>query len=87
MTTFNPATAHGAEVIATASIFTAFVKFGPFDRRKVEFEVQDGDREATLDRAKAHAQEAADRLSRPILIYAVNPHGRSALVTTIRPQG
>jgi hypothetical protein len=69
----HPSDLRDAQVLAEATLWTAFVQVAPGDRRRAEF--------PTRSAAETHASEAAIRLKRPIMVYGVNAAGRSALAS------
>ncbi len=72
----HPVDEFEADVIANADHFTVFVQMAPGDRRKETCQTKEGAIALATDWAKASG--------RAILVYAVTPQGRQALVTTIR---
>lgn len=74
----HPVEARDAQWIAEAVHFTAFLRIGPHVRHKLD--------EATEAEARAWARAMADEHGRAVLIYAVTKEGRSAFVTSIKPE-
>lgn len=74
----HPVDAFEAEVIANAEYFTAFIQVRPGERYNV--------RKESEAEARDEAAALANHFKRSSLVYAVNPQGRQALVTTIHPE-
>jgi hypothetical protein len=66
-----------ARLMAEALYWTAFVFEGRGQRHRIE--------KATRAEATSAAQELADRIGKPAMVYAINAEGHQALAAIIRP--
>lgn len=78
------AAADRADMIAqirTATRFSAFMRYSPFDKTTLYFEVEDGDQRAAYAAARAALDEleAASRYPKRGLVYAINNLGSFSL--------
>lgn len=71
----HPADDFAAQIIAEAAYFTAFVQIAPGQRLRAEAQTQ--------AEAEEIGRQMAAEAGKPVLIYAVNAAGRSALAATI----